>query len=133
MKHIRYISLLVIALGFFSGTAFATDKIEFTASADRAVVLGQNFRLSYSINERDAENLQIPAIEDFRILSGPNSSTSQSTQYINGKMTSSYKKTYTYILLAQTEGEFTIPAATIPRISPIQGLTPKSTNKILDV
>lgn len=113
MKHIRYISLLVIALGFFSGTAFATDKIEFTASADRAVVLGQNFRLSYSINERDAENLQIPAIEDFRILSGPNSSTSQSTQYINGKMTSSYKKTYTYILLAQTEGEFTIPAATI--------------------
>lgn len=113
MKHIHYISLLIIAFGLFSKATYAANKIEFTASADRAVVLGQNFRLSYTVNERNAENLQIPAIEDFRILSGPNSSTSSSTQYVNGKMTSSFKQTYTYILLAQTEGEFTIPAATI--------------------
>ncbi len=111
MKHIRYIFSLVLFLAA-SGILYAQD-IEFTASADKAVVLGQNFRLSYTINARDARDLNVPDITDFRVLSGPNSSVSQSTQYINGRTTSSYKQTFTYILLAQTEGEFTIPAATI--------------------
>ncbi|HKL67093.1 MAG TPA: BatD family protein, partial [Bacteroidales bacterium] len=45
-------------------------------------------------------------LNDFTILSGPRTSFSQSTQIINGKMTSSVSNTYTYYLQATKEGKF---------------------------
>ena len=50
---------------------------------------------------------------DFEVLAGPYTSTSSSTSFVNGKRTSTYTQTYTYTLLAQREGTFTIPPANI--------------------
>ena len=44
---------------------------------------------------------------------GPSRSTQSSVQIINGKTTSTQSITFTYILMAKTEGEYTIPGATV--------------------
>jgi len=89
------------------------QKVEFTAKAPNAVISGQPFQLQYIINSDDVKNLQIPKIDDFQIVAGPSSFTSSQHQFINGKASSSVTTTYTYMLLSQKEGTFTIPSATI--------------------
>lgn len=89
------------------------DEISFVASAPNAVVVGQQFKLSYKVNRGNAKEPRIPAIEGFSILSGPNRSSESSFQMINGKTTSTQSLTYTYILKAEKEGTFTLPSATV--------------------
>ena len=57
------------------------------------------------------EELQVATLEQVAVLtelSGPSTSTSSSMQIINGQRTSSASITYTYVLIAEEEGEFTI-------------------------
>ena len=92
--------------------AFA-DEISFVASAPNAVVVGQQFRLSYKVNRGNAKEPRIPSIEGFTILSGPNRSSEQSFKMVNGQTSSTHSLTYTYILKADKEGSFKLPAATV--------------------
>ena len=89
--------------------AYADDKVTFTASAPDAVAGGGRFRLSYTVNTQKVKNFRAPSIKGFDVLMGP--SRSYSMQSINGNTTETL--TFTYILLAQKEGEYTIPGATI--------------------
>ena len=89
------------------------EELSFTANAPSAVVMGETFRLSYTINTHNAKGFRVGSIEDFDILSGPNQSSSSSTSIINGVRTSSKTLTFTCILRPKAEGTFTIPAATI--------------------
>lgn len=91
--------------------AFA-DEISFVASAPNAVVVGQQFKLSYKVNRGKAKELHIPSIDGFTILMGPSRSSSSSYSNYNGQVTSTVSLTYTYILKAEKEGTFTLPAAT---------------------
>ena len=109
MKRIILTLLLFISV---IGNLFA-DDITFVASAPKSVVLGQHFRLTYTVNTTDAKEPQIADMPDFEILSGPNISTQQSYSNINGKTTSSVSVTFTYILLPKNEGDFTIQPAKI--------------------
>lgn len=88
---------------------FADDKISFTASAPDAVAVGDQFRLSYTLNTQKVKDFRAPSIKGFEVLMGP--SRSYSMQSINGNTTENL--TFTYILLATAEGEFTIPGATV--------------------
>ena len=88
------------------------DEIEFRASARNLVSLGDRFQLTYTVNSRGGK-FSGPSIRHFRVLSGPNISTSQSYQVINGKMSQSITVSYVYYLQAFEEGKFEIPAATI--------------------
>lgn len=75
---------------------------------------GQNFRVSFTINNRGGKDLRAPQFPDgFSVLSGPNMSSSSSTQIINGQVSSSTSVTYTYIVSVGKEGDYTIPGATI--------------------
>lgn len=89
------------------------EELSFTADAPSAVVVGETFRLSYTINTHGAKSFRLGNIADFDVLSGPNQSSSSSTSIINGVRTSSKTLTFTCILRPQREGTFTIPAATI--------------------
>ena len=89
------------------------DEVTFTADAPSAVVMGETFRLSYTVNTHNAKSFRVGNITDFDILSGPNQSSSSSTSIINGKRTSSRTLTFTCILRPKKEGTYTIPAATI--------------------
>lgn len=107
-RNILTLILLITAMA----TAFA-DNISFTASAPRSVVVGQQFRLTYQVNSANVSEPNIPNIDNIRVLAGPYSSTQQSYQNINGKVSSSVQITFTYILVIDKEGEYNIPGSTI--------------------
>ena len=107
MKKILSILLFVsIALVSFA------DDVVFKAQAPKQVVVGRPFQLTYSVNQR-SRDLRAPEFTDFDVLSGPYTSTSSSTSFVNGKRTSSFEQTYTYMLMARTAGTFTIGPATV--------------------
>ncbi|MGQ1909266.1 BatD family protein [Marinifilum sp. RC60d5] len=102
---------LLLATIFISSSAIA-EEVKFTASAPKVVEVGEQFRLVYSINEK-GKDLKMPSLAGFRVLMGPSTSRSSSSQYINGKWSSATSYTYTYVLLAEKEGKFTINPAKI--------------------
>ena len=106
----RILSILFVC--GFSLLALGADDVEFKASAPAQVVVGRPFQLTYSIN-KSAKDLRAPEFVDFDYLAGPYTSQSSSTTYVNGKRTSSFTLTYTYMLEAKKEGTYTIEPATI--------------------
>lgn len=95
------------------GTQALADKVSFTASAPDAVVVGDQFRLSYTVTTQKIKDFQAPSIKGFDVLMGPSRSQQSSTQIVNGNVTSTSSITFTYILLANTAGEYTISGASI--------------------
>ena len=92
-------------------SAWAEDVI-FQANAPKQVVLGKPFQISYTVNQR-AKDLRAPEMVDFDVLAGPYTSQSSSTSFVNGKRTSVFNLTFTYTVMAQKEGTFSIAPATI--------------------
>ena len=88
------------------------QDVSFTADAPTVVEVGEQFRLSYTLN-KEGEGLQLPALNGFELLAGPSMSTSMSTTIVNGKMSSKSEYIYTYVLEASAEGDYTIDPATI--------------------
>ena len=104
---------LLIVLSFIGIALCAyADEVVFKAQAPKQVVVGRPFQISYTVNHR-SRDLQAPEFTDFDVLSGPYSSTSSSTSFTNGHMSSSYEQTYTYMLMARKAGTFTIGPATV--------------------
>lgn len=108
MKKILSILCLIIA----TASVAMADDVTFEARAPKQVIQGKPFQLSYVVNQR-SKDLRAPEMPDFDILAGPYTSTSSSTQFINGQRTSSYQQTYTYTLVARNEGTFTIAPASL--------------------
>ena len=102
---------IVIALIGIALSAFA-DGVVFKATAPSQVIVGKPFQLTYTVNQR-SRDLRAPEFTDFDVLSGPYTSTSSSTSFVNGKRTSSFEQTYTYMLMARAAGTFTIGPASI--------------------
>ena len=88
------------------------EEVSFTASAPSSVILDKPFQVVYTINA-SAKDLRVPEWVDFDVLAGPFESRSSSTQWINGKRSTSMSHTFTYTLMARKEGEFTLPAAIV--------------------
>lgn len=93
------------------------QDVTFRAASEKTVVVGQQFRVSYTIStsgQDKGKNLQLGDIKGFELLYEPVlSQQGTSTSIINGKMTSSSTAVYTCVLLAKSEGTFTIPPAAI--------------------
>ncbi|NDV59971.1 BatD family protein [Bacteroides sp. 519] len=107
----KIVFLLMVIAGICNTYA---DNITFTASAPDAVVVGDQFRLTYVVNTQDVKDLRVSSSMDgFDVLMGPSRSIQSSTQIINGKVSSTNSITYTYILKANKEGNYSIPAASI--------------------
>lgn len=109
MKKLIIIWMALIA---YSSQALA-DKVSFTASAPDVVVVGDQFKLSYTVTTKKVKDFQIPSIKGFDILMGPSRSERNSTQIVNGNVTSSSSITFTYVLMAKNVGEYTIGGASI--------------------
>ncbi len=101
----------ILLLFLITGSDMWAQNVSITATAPNVVKVGEQFRLNYVINAKPS-SFGAPEISNFYVLSGPNQSTSQSIQIINGRRTSSVTITYSYYLQATGEGDFTIPAAT---------------------
>jgi len=103
--------LLAIVLSFITLSVFAEDVV-FKAQAPSQVIVGRPFQLTYSVNHR-SRDLRAPEFTDFDVLAGPYTSTSSSTSFVNGRRSSTFEQTYTYTLMAQRAGTFTIAPATV--------------------
>jgi len=113
MNKINYIKLLTIVLLFANGLFSISLAQEFTATVDRTTV-GQydRFQVYFTFSGSDVngvKNFRPPDFNGFKILTGPNQSTSM--QIINGKVSGSL--TFSYILQPNNIGEFTIGTASV--------------------
>ncbi|WP_302609617.1 BatD family protein [uncultured Bacteroides sp.] len=108
----RKVFVILMALIVYSTQALA-DKVSFIASAPDIVVVGDQFRLSYTVTTQKVRDFQAPSIKGFDVLMGPSRSQQSSTQIINGSVASTSSITFTYILMANAAGEYTIGGASI--------------------
>ena len=107
MKKILFI--LLIGITFLANG----QDVAFTASINNNPALqGEKIRIEFSINAK-GKDFRAPNFKDFRILSGPNPSTSSSYSFVNGKSQNQTTTTYSYVLIAQKLGSLTIGSATI--------------------
>lgn len=105
----KLIFLILLLIPAFYAEA---DSVKFTMSGPNVVSVGEQFRLSFTLNERGSD-LQLPEISNFDVLMGPSTSQSSSIQIINGKTTQSVSFSYIFILRAKEEGTYTIRPASI--------------------
>ena len=108
----RKLIIILMTLMAYSTQTFA-DKVSFVASAPDVVVVGDQFRLSYTVTTQKVKDFRAPSIKGFDVLMGPSRSEQSSTQIVNGSVSSTSSITFTYILMANTAGEFTVPSASI--------------------
>ena len=81
-------------------------------SAPSHVAVGEQFRLTYTVNTQNVSDFRAGNIPDeLEVLIGPNRSMQSSYQMINGHTSSSSSITYTYIVSASKNGTYTIPPA----------------------
>ncbi len=80
--------------------------------APSQVAVGEQFRLTYTVNTDNVEEFRAGNIpEALEVLMGPSTSSQSSFQMVNGKTSSSSSVTFTYIVCANKAGNYTIPAA----------------------
>lgn len=102
--------IIIILLQVLVSYSLLAQDITLVAEAPSVVAAGEQFTVSWTANSRGGD-FEAPEIKDFYVLSGPQTSFSQSTQIINGKLTSSISNKYTYYLQATKKGKFTIAPA----------------------
>jgi tetratricopeptide (TPR) repeat protein len=77
------------------------------------VSAGENFRISYTVNTQDVDNFRIGKVPGgLEVIAGPYTSQQSSFQMVNGHTSSSSSITYTYIIYAEKNGNYTIGSAT---------------------
>lgn len=114
MKYVRKRKIIYVFTALFVTMAMSVNaQVTFRAAAPATVVKGEQFRLTYTLN-KEGKDLRLPSdMDGFEVLFGPSVSRSYSQRTVNGKTTSESSVSYTYILVAQKEGTFTIGPATI--------------------
>ncbi len=126
MMKLKRLHILICTL-LFSLPGFA-DQVNFSMEAPSVVELGEQFRLSFTVNAK-GQNLKLPELNDFEVLMGPSTSQSTSYQIINGVSSQSVSFSYLFILRAKKEGRFTIAPATIT----VDGKEYHSNNQTIEV
>ncbi len=108
MRKLFFLFILFLTGSF---TVLAQD-VTFKATAPASVVVGEQFRLTYTTNKPGKE-LRVPDLAGFDVLMGDVRSESHQSVLSNGQYVSvdSYSRVYT--LVANKEGTFNIPPATI--------------------
>ncbi len=87
------------------------QNVQFTAAAQRVVSQGERFRVTFSVNA-DAGSFTGPDFKGLSVLSGPNRSNSSSISVINGAVTKEESTSFSYIVVGNNPGTFTVNAAT---------------------
>jgi hypothetical protein len=101
----------LIYILFFTITYAATAQdIDLTVDYPRVVSAGQSFSVEYNVNAGGGE-FTVPPFTGFSKLMGPQTSYSQSTENVNGKITRKTSYSYTYYLQALKPGKFVISPA----------------------
>ena len=99
---------LIVAL--MLGSAFSWAQNSFKVEAPNVVGEGERFLVKFVANG-EVSNFTPPSFAGADVIAGPTTSTSWSSTVINGKRSSSYTKTYTYVLEASDQETITVSSA----------------------
>lgn len=103
-----------VLLVFLSIGCIKAEKIKFEVEAPSQVIQGQEFRLVYSLENGEPNNVNLPqSAEGFEIIQGPSLSTYMDTQLVDGVRVTRHSRTYTYIFVATEEGKQKLPVASL--------------------
>jgi len=102
----KLITINIILL-FLANSSFAQDYSIRASVNKNKVALNERFEYKIEISGASTSlpNPDLPDLQNFALLSGPNTSTS--IQYVNGAMSAS--KTYSYYLMPRNIGKHSIP------------------------
>ena len=103
----RILLSAVLLLSFVS--LFAQNSL--SVEVERVVSIDENFRVVFKADGKVSDFKWEPS-DDFDLLWGPQPGSMSSTTIVNGKRSTQYTETFTYILQAKAEGKFVIPSAT---------------------
>ncbi|MCK9256206.1 MAG: protein BatD [Bacteroidales bacterium] len=106
----RKLFLIFVIIFFYFG--LVAQDISFTGTAPTKVGVNQNFQVKYTVNAQGS-NLSLGNYSGLKLLSGPYTSSSTSTQIYNGQVTTSVSYSYTYTFQANNIGNYTISGAKI--------------------
>lgn len=114
MMKAELMKKLYIALFILSLLPLTSLAQRFVANAPEQVAVGEQFRLTYTIDTQNVGGFKAGSFPDgLEVLMGPSTSSQSSFQMVNGHTSSSSSITYTYIICANKNGTFNIPAAHI--------------------
>ena len=103
----KYLILIILL-----ATVVAVEAQQIVGRAPSQVAVGEQFRLSYTVNTQDVKGFRAGTIPgELDVLMGPSTSTQSSFQMVNGHTSSTSSVTYTYIVVATKPGSFTIGPA----------------------
>ena len=102
--------------------AFADGDVTFKVSAPSTVEAGGKFRVQFTVNTQNVSNFVAPDFKDFDVIYGPATSSQSSFQMINGHTSQSSSIIYTFVLLSDAPGTYTIGSASVM----VDGKTVKS-------
>jgi tetratricopeptide (TPR) repeat protein len=112
IRQMMWMVKVLLVLFTIHCSLFTSVAQTLTASAPTNVAVGEQFRLTYTVNTQNVSEFRAGNIpEELEVLIGPNRSMQSSYQMINGHTSSSSSITYTYIVAATKNGSYTIPAA----------------------
>ena len=97
----------IIGLIGLIGIAYAQ---EITVQAPEEVYMGDHFTVKFSVNEQ-AKDFRGPSFKGFSLISGPSTSSQTSMSFINGQISRSVSTSFSYTLMADVEGTFTVEPA----------------------
>lgn len=94
---------------FMSLTSYA-QRVQ--VSAPRHVGIGQEFQVEYTISTENVRSFRLGSMPSgIEVLYGPSTSKQSSYQVINGHMSSNSLSTYSFVMVANRKGTFTLPPA----------------------
>ena len=92
---------------------WADESVNVTVNR-RDIIEGESITLTITTNNVKSDpELRLPEMPDFKVVSGPNQSSSTNVQFINGKMTKNSTITLSWNLIPKRIGQLTIPAMKI--------------------
>ena len=110
----RVIQRVLVVLVALFATLTAWGQVSFKVDVPAITALGQPFRVEFSVDaEPERNSFKAPDFEGFEVLAGPSVSTGHSVQFVNGRKSASYSCTYTYVLMPNEAGKFTIGVASV--------------------
>lgn len=106
----RFLFILLLIATAFSAVA---QQPSFSLVQPRNVVEGRNFRLTFRLSDGEANPPSAPELDGCTLLYGPATSTMQSTQIVNGRMSSSSSIDYSFTYRADKAGTVSVPTVTV--------------------
>lgn len=102
---------IILLLSLTVVVAWADVSFQARVQGGNTVEAGTRFQVEYELGST-CDNFDCDlSVSGIRVISGPFSSSYMSRSMVNGKSSVTNTTTYTYVLMAEKEGTYTLPAA----------------------